>query len=191
MGGKMKKTVAELYQDMAEIGLEGWINDFEGETLRQEIEKLEPGQTYLEVGVAFGKSLSTMCYYAKEGVNILGLDILNWEHRDNNMQKLGVGGRAQFIEGDSQQIALEWNRTWNKNPIDLLFIDGDHTYYGIVKDLLSWIPNVKPGGRIMLHDYDETSPGVMRAVHDFIFPHPAYSTESPTKPNTIYRFTKL
>lgn len=187
----MKKTVAELYQDMAEIGLEGWINDFEGETLRQEIEKLEPGQTYLEVGVAFGKSLSTMCYYAKEGVNILGLDILNWEHRDNNMQKLGVGGRAQFIEGDSQQIALEWNRTWNKNPIDLLFIDGDHTYYGIVKDLLSWIPNVKPGGRIMLHDYDETSPGVMRAVHDFIFPHPAYSTESPTKPNTIYRFTKL
>lgn len=178
-------TITELYEKMAKIGMDGWINDIEGQVLRDEIEKLDKG-VYLEIGVAFGKSLSTMCHYAKPGVEIYGIDCLNWIERDKNMEQLGVKGRANFIEGDSQQEALAWQK-----PIDLLFIDGDHTYYGVMKDLLSWLPHVKKGGRVIMHDYDVTSPGVMKAIHDFIFPHPAYSCEAPAKPNTIYRFTKL
>jgi len=181
-----KLNIPDLWQKMADIGMNGWIADDEGQVIRQEIEKLEPGQVYLEIGVAFGKSLSTACYYAKEGVEIYGIDRLNWSQRDENMAKLGVSGRAKFIEGDSQQEAISWSK--NK-LIDLLFIDGDHRYYGVVFDMLSWIPLVKPNGRIMVHDYDPgAGPGIMKAVHDFIADHPAYRDQSYVR--SIYTFTK-
>lgn len=164
-----KASVTELYGKMSEIGMNGWISIQEGEILRSEIERLEPGQSYLEIGVAYGKSIATMGYYAKDGISIAGIDRTNWEERDKSLMKLSLYGRVNFIEGDSQEESLRWDK-----PIDLLFLDADHSYYGIVADLLSWLPLVRPGGRILLHDYDITSPGVMKAVHNFIYPHKAY-----------------
>lgn len=183
-----KLSPKELYIKMSEIGMNGWISVAEGEILAEEIMKLEPGQSYLEVGVAYGKSLSTMAYYAKKGVSLIGIDILNWKERDENMMKLGVFEKARFIEGDSQQEALGWT-----DPIDLLFIDANHSYYGVIKDLLSWLPHVKHGGRIMLHDYDITSPGVMRAAHEFLYASRAYSNFVVPKEDgiSLFRFTKI
>ena len=37
--------------------------------------------------------------------------------------------------------------------IDLLFIDGDHTYEGCSQDVLRYVPMVRPGGYFVLHDY--------------------------------------
>jgi len=185
MAPEEKLNVHDLYQKMSKIGLQGWIDDKEGEVLRREIERVPEGGIYLEIGVAWGKSLSTVCYYAHPSINIWGIDTLNWkEKREGNMAKLGVSGRATFIEGDSQQEAMRW-----EDPIDLLFIDGDHNYYGITKDLLSWIPFVKHGGRIVLHDYDKTSPGIMTAVHEFIYPHNAYKDFEQVL--SMYSFTKI
>lgn len=183
----MKIEIIELWAKMTEIGLNGWIDISEGEVLKEEIEKLESGQVYLEIGVAYGKSLATMSYYAKEGVDITGIDILNWSQRDQNIKKLDIEPRYTFIEGDSQLEAVSWMK-----PIDLLFIDGDHTYHGVMKDLLSWVPHVKSGGTIMLHDYDApTSPGVVKAISDFVYPHQAYENfKFPERPSSIFRFTK-
>jgi len=38
------------------------------------------------------------------------------------------------------------------NPLDFLFIDGDHTYEGVKKDFEMYSPLVRPGGVIALHD---------------------------------------
>jgi predicted O-methyltransferase YrrM len=40
---------------------------------------------------------------------------------------------------------------WDK-PVDLLWIDGDHTYEFVSKDFLGFSPHVVPGGVIILHD---------------------------------------
>lgn len=37
-------------------------------------------------------------------------------------------------------------------PIDFLFIDGDHTYDGVRRDFELWSPLVCPGGVVALHD---------------------------------------
>jgi predicted O-methyltransferase YrrM len=179
-----KLTVDEFFHKHADIGMDGWIATDEGEALRREVEKLESGQTYLEIGVAYGKSLSLACYYSKPGVDIWGIDRLNWIQREETFDKLELEKEFNFIEGESQWEAFKWQK-----PLDLLFIDGDHTYYGIIKDLLSWLPHVKHGGRVMLHDYDPSSPGVVRAVHEFIEPHPAY--KDVQKDRSIYSFTKI
>jgi len=53
--------------------------------------------------------------------------------------------------------------------IDLLFIDGDHSYEGCLADLKCWYSRVKPGAKIVLHDYTETAPGcgVKQAADEF------------------------
>lgn len=48
-------------------------------------------------------------------------------------------------------------------PIDMLFIDGDHSYEGCRRDLEAWGSYVKHGGIVIFHDYPN-APGVMRAV---------------------------
>lgn len=35
---------------------------------------------------------------------------------------------------------------------DVLFIDGDHTFEGVYKDMLAWYDNLKVGGHVLFHD---------------------------------------
>jgi predicted O-methyltransferase YrrM len=39
------------------------------------------------------------------------------------------------------------------NSVDFVFIDADHTYESVKKDIVSWLPKVKPSGIISGHDY--------------------------------------
>lgn len=53
-------------------------------------------------------------------------------------------------------------------PLDLLFIDGDHSYEGCLADLENWGPRVRKDGLILVHDSDTPAfPGVRRAIDEF------------------------
>lgn len=61
---------------------------------------------------------------------------------------------AEIIVGDSHE-----ETTYDKlvaalagDPIDVLFIDGDHTYDGVKQDFLMYAPLVANEGRIVFHD---------------------------------------
>ncbi len=62
-------------------------------------------------------------------------------------------------------------KAFDDASIDLVYIDGDHTYEGVKTDLdLAW-QKIKPSGYIMLDDYHRRGwwgDGVLRAVHEFI-----------------------
>lgn len=54
---------------------------------------------------------------------------------------------------------LVFIRDWSTNaagsfdlPIDLLFIDADHSYEGVKRDWADWVPKVRDGGVVALHD---------------------------------------
>ena len=49
---------------------------------------------------------------------------------------------------------------------DLLFIDGDHSYPAVAADLRLWLPSLKPGGILAMHDID--SPGVKQAFDEVV-----------------------
>ena len=54
------------------------------------------------------------------------------------------------------------------NEIDFVYIDADHSYEGVARDLGLWFMKVKDGGIIGGHDYDHSSfPGVKKAVDEF------------------------
>lgn len=53
------------------------------------------------------------------------------------------------------------------NSLSLLYLDGDHSYDGVAKDLRAWNSKVIKGGIIAGHDYLNSAYGVKPAVDSF------------------------
>lgn len=70
----------------------------------------------------------------------------------------------QILRGKSIDMA----KTFNKS-IDLIFIDGDHSYNAVKADVLAWLPHLKPHGVIIMHDFAWAT-GVQQVVKEIIKP---------------------
>ena len=61
--------------------------------------------------------------------------------------------RGRFIRGDSHDPVIRTAAVAALDaPIDVLMIDGDHTYAGVRKDFEEYAPLVRAGGLIVFHD---------------------------------------
>lgn len=78
--------------------------------------------------------------------------------------RLGVADHVHLVVGDSRTVEPP------SHELELLFIDGDHSYEGAKADFTRWSRFVKAGGHVLLHDavdtggYGNVYPGVARAV---------------------------
>ena len=56
-----------------------------------------------------------------------------------------------------------------RKGIDILFIDGDHSYEGVASDLRLFAPKLRLGGYLVCHDYQrESLPDVTKAVDEYV-----------------------
>ena len=77
------------------------------------------------------------------------------------------GDRAVFLRGDSVEMA-------NQVPdgsLALVYIDGDHSYEGCLRDIMAWFPKLGPGAVMGFHDYENPVYGVKQAVGVFTTAH--------------------
>lgn len=73
-------------------------------------------------------------------------------------------GRCVIHRGDSSQLA----EYYPDNYFSLIYLDADHSYEGVKKDIEAWYPKVIPGGVIAGHDYlNKTDYGANRAINEF------------------------
>ncbi len=73
--------------------------------------------------------------------------------------------RIEILVGESSEVS----KRFMDGQLDFVFIDADHSYDGVMKDLKSWVNTVKIGGWLCGHDWDHPDQGeVKRAVLDFI-----------------------
>ncbi len=56
-------------------------------------------------------------------------------------------------------------KTWDE-PIDFLFVDGNHEYDAVARDFALWSPFVRVGGVVALHDTFCQWPGPTRVVKE-------------------------
>jgi len=141
----------EKIWDEVDAIVPSWMSKNEANFLVENTE----GGTYVEIGVAFGKSLRIIRNHFPE-MSVTGIDKIN----HGVQQKVPF---AKVILGDANEIVKDFT----DESIDTLFIDGDHTYNGCMKDFIMWYPKVKKGGSIIFHDYqrDNNHIGVTHCVH--------------------------
>lgn len=136
------------YWDRLDEEIPGWQAEAEGRFLVKNV----TGKSYVEIGVAYGKSIKLIGHHYP-GMNIAGIDLIN---------HAVVPVSGVIHHGDS----VELSGLFKHESLDTLFIDGDHTYDGVMRDILCWWPKVKKGGTIIFHDYkrDKMHEGVTLAV---------------------------
>lgn len=119
-----------------------------------------------EIGVRQG--FSTGCFLIgleKNGGHLFSLDI-------ESVPGQLFPGHPQwtFIQGDSINVVSVKEKI--PAALDILMIDGDHSYEGVKADLENYAPLVRVGGKIIMHDvvsaYD---PGVRVAADEFAAAH--------------------
>jgi predicted O-methyltransferase YrrM len=83
-----------------------------------------------------------------------------------NFAALGFAARSEPVVSDS--LAAARTLLAKRGTIDLIFIDGDHSYEACKADILAWAPYVKRGGVMAFHDFGSRAEGVTRAIFEEI-----------------------
>jgi hypothetical protein len=68
------------------------------------------------------------------------------------------------VRGKSHEVA-----TRIPDELSLLFVDGDHSYDGVRRDLLLYLPKMREDGVLVMHDWGLES--VQRAIKELVLPH--------------------
>jgi predicted O-methyltransferase YrrM len=124
----------------------------------------EKCNTYLEIGTHYGHSISNMLQ-SKYKSKYMGIDIFerwgdskitNMEQLTNdNVKKFNINNyECKLVKANSQtKSTIDLVKEYFPEGIDLLFIDGDHSYNGIINDFNNYFPLVNTGGYIVFDDY--------------------------------------
>ena len=117
--------------------------------------QLPPNATIVNIGVEHGASVACL-RQGNRTAKIVGVDL------DNS--KFEQPFSPTLITGDSAQAG----RAWDGGKIDLLFIDGDHSYEGCKADIDSWLPHMAEGSIMAFHDsHTAQCEGVTRAIAEW------------------------
>ena len=124
----------------------------------EEIERIRPRQV-LEVGLGTGGTFFLLSRAVAPEAVLISLNFpeprLRQKLREFTLSSAAPPNqRLHFIRGDSHEESSlrEVKRTVSNQQLDVLFLDGDHTYDGIKKDFVMYAPLVGSGGLVFFHD---------------------------------------
>ncbi|UCH23876.1 MAG: class I SAM-dependent methyltransferase [Deltaproteobacteria bacterium] len=136
-------------------------NPWEIEELYKIILELAPRRV-LEVGTARGGTLYLWTQAAAPDATIVSVDLPEGEfggaYPACRIPFYGTFARFEqklhLLRDDSHKVQTikKVIEIFDNNPIDFVFIDGDHTFEGVKTDFLNYGPMVRPGGIVALHD---------------------------------------
>lgn len=112
----------------------------------------------VDKGILFGMLLKACPSLTLTGVDLFPDKLRSHRAFDYARQ---FADRARLIEGDSVASAAEVP----DGSLDFVFIDADHSYEAVRRDIEAWRGKVRQGGWIGGHDYNRKFPGVVRAVN--------------------------
>lgn len=173
----MEEINLEEIEHYADAKIQGVFDQENIRLLKEELDKLEAGQVYVEIGVDEGKSFYVAHRLAKPGIIRIGIDINDPGEAFVHEQKVSIGRRdffkqeemvgegkyGFFVHGDSNTFAEIFKQPF----VDLIFIDGFHNYTSVRKNVDMWLPLMKPHGVMLFHDYiDPNSDGVKPVVDE-------------------------
>ena len=139
-----------------------------------------PGQlTGVEIGVRNGKNAKKILSFMNIKTLYLvdpwkeyqdGHNYIDQKYQDNAYREV----TSLFKKNENVKIIRESSfdaaNKFDDNFFDFIYIDGNHDYIEVLKDLRSWYPKLKKFGVMCGDDYGHPSGfGVIEAVNEFAF----------------------
>lgn len=142
--------------------INGHLSDKEGEFLYKPAKNCSGKGVIVEIGSRKGKSTVYLAKGSKArgNVKVYAIDPHQGskDHRDHkisntfnefkeNLKKAKVDNIVEPIVKTSQEASKNW-----REPVEFIFIDGDHSYEMVKQDFDLWSPYLVKGGIIAFHD---------------------------------------
>lgn len=145
--------------------------------LAEIVTDLQP-RALLEIRTAEGGTLFVFCRCAAPNARVVSIDLPGggpfgggyrvWRH--TLYRRFAAASQSvRLIRADSHSFAT-LKRVKSElagSPLDFLFIDGDHTYEGVKRDFEMYLPLVREGGLIAMHDIALPPTSANYGVHRF------------------------
>lgn len=137
--------------------------------------------TFVEIGTWQGQSIMYLAERVKElgkniKLNTIDLFTVQPQQNDGTIHHTGEDFYEAYLKNIEplkdyintiRMSSHEAYQLFEDESIDFLFIDGDHSYKAVYKDLTLWYPKIKKGGICAGHDYLWVDAEVKRAVDQF------------------------
>ncbi len=104
--------------------------------------RAKKGAVLLEIGRKHGGSTAIMAAALDKGM-LYSVDIV--EHPESKQNTKTWHDKIKFVTANSKTV--EWTTF-----VDLLFIDGDHSYEGVKNDVTRFTPFLRENGILIFHD---------------------------------------
>jgi len=144
------------------------------------------GGLIVEIGGLYGGATSVLASNAPEA-QVVVVDDFSWAPRGeasedllrDNMARRGITN-VEVVKGDSREVGSKWTKA-----IDLLFVDGGHSYEFVSSDLLFFGPWADV---VACHDYDNPHwPDIARAIEEWLAEHPERILERAVHMTAVIR----
>jgi predicted O-methyltransferase YrrM len=154
---------------------------------------------FVEIGRFKGGSTFILASALPDGVELFSYDLhvalradMPGEQLDAELRaalaRYGLEHKVHLIVADSRKVEPP------SATLEVLFIDGDHSYDGARADFDRWSTYVRPGGHVLMHDavdsggYGNVYPGVARAAAE-IAAEPGWQRQPDA--GSIAHFTRI
>ena len=141
--------------------VDGLISDAQAMRLFERARAVPDGGRIVEIGSYKGRSTVALALGAPGGAEIVAIDPYLPSEAGapfdegeaakrsffENLRQCGVADRVRQVRRRSGDASEEV-----EGEIDLLWIDGDHGYRAVRRDVQVWAARVPPGGTMLLHD---------------------------------------
>jgi predicted O-methyltransferase YrrM len=139
-------------------GVEGWLSEAQGRALFDAASAATGAGAIVEIGSWKGRSTTWLASGARlAGQRVYAIDPHSGSREDPaadtlnefaaNLARNGLADVVEPMVMTSDEAAARI-----PGPIELLFIDGDHSYDGVRRDAELWLPRLMDGGTVMFHD---------------------------------------
>jgi predicted O-methyltransferase YrrM len=156
MTADLEREAERARQRAADV--DGWLSDAQGRVLFHAAAASTGQGAIVEIGSWKGRSTTWLASGARlAGRRVYAIDPHSRSREDPEadtldefLANLARGGLTDVVE--PLIMRSEEAATHVAGPIELLFIDGDHSYDAVRRDAELWLPRVMDGGTVMFHD---------------------------------------
>lgn len=142
------------------------------------VASVEQYRTFVEVGVWKGHSISYLANLLRDrNAKIYAVDLFEqsyqlptYQTEVNVVDKLYEmnlkATNTRHLITDIKEWSHKAASRFEDHSVDFVFLDADHEYQQVKRDITEWLPKVRVGGIIAGHDYHDGGPGVILAVQE-------------------------